>query len=88
MAAKLTRQTDKITIQLHLVVESCIFAVLAPGSQSGNFLIHPLMYQMKCVDKRQHRIYFRCYEATIRNMKIGAFKFETLGTSKIIPGIK
>jgi len=84
MVSKLTRLTDKIATQVHPVA----FAFLAPGSQSGNFLIHPLMYQMKCVDKRQHRIYFRCYEATIRNMKIGAFKFETLGTSKIIPGIK
>jgi hypothetical protein len=31
MAAKLTRLTHKIAIQLHLVAESCIIAVLAPG---------------------------------------------------------
>jgi len=36
MAAKLTRLTHKIAIQLHLV------AVLAPGGQSGNFLVTPL----------------------------------------------
>jgi hypothetical protein len=40
MAAKLIRLTHKIAIQLHLVAESCTFAVLAPGSQSGNFWIH------------------------------------------------
>jgi hypothetical protein len=39
-AAKLTRLTHKIAIQLHLFAESCIFAVLAPGGQSGNFWIH------------------------------------------------
>jgi len=39
MAAKLTRLTHKIAIQLHLVAER--FAVLAPGDQSGNFWIHP-----------------------------------------------
>jgi hypothetical protein len=33
MAAELTRLTHKIAIQLHLMA----FAVLAPGSQSGNF---------------------------------------------------
>jgi hypothetical protein len=37
MAAKLTRLTYRMAIQLHL------FAVLAPGGQSGNFWIHPLM---------------------------------------------
>jgi len=37
MAAKLTRLTHKIAIQLHLAVP---FAVLAPGGQSGNFWIH------------------------------------------------
>jgi hypothetical protein len=42
MAAKLTRLTRKIVIQLHLVAESCIpFAVLAPGGQSGKFWIQP-----------------------------------------------
>jgi hypothetical protein len=44
MAAKLTRLTHKIAIQLHLVADSCIIAVLAPGGQSGNFWIHPRMY--------------------------------------------
>jgi len=38
MAAKLTRQTHKIEIQLHLV------AFLAPDSQSGNFWIHPWIF--------------------------------------------
>jgi hypothetical protein len=40
-AAKLTRLTHKVAIQLHLVVESVPFAVLAPGGQSGNVWIHP-----------------------------------------------
>jgi hypothetical protein len=40
MAAKLTRLTHKIAIELHIVAESCAFAVLAPGCQSGNFWIH------------------------------------------------
>jgi hypothetical protein len=39
MAAKLTRLTYKIAIQLHLVAES--IAVLVPGGQSGNFWLHP-----------------------------------------------
>jgi len=41
MAAKLTKLTHRIVIQLHLVAESCTIAVLAPGGQSGNFWIHP-----------------------------------------------
>jgi len=41
MAAKLTRLTCKIAIQLHLVAETCTIAVLAPGGQSGNFWIYP-----------------------------------------------
>jgi len=41
MAAKLTRLTHKVAIQLHLVPDSLPFAVLAPGGQSGNFWIHP-----------------------------------------------
>jgi hypothetical protein len=44
MAEKLTRLTQKIAIQLHLVAENLPFAVLAPGGQSGNFWIHPRMY--------------------------------------------
>jgi len=40
MAAKLTRLTHKIAIQLHLVA-AVPFAVLAPGGQSGNFWLHP-----------------------------------------------
>jgi hypothetical protein len=40
MAVKLTRLTQKITIQLHLMAESLPFTVLAPGGQSGNFWIH------------------------------------------------
>jgi hypothetical protein len=41
MEAKLTRLTHKIAIQLYLVAERAApFAVLAPGSQSGNFWIH------------------------------------------------
>jgi hypothetical protein len=43
MAAKLTRLIHKIAIQLHLVAETISFAVLAPGGQSGNFLIRPLI---------------------------------------------
>jgi len=44
MAAKLTRLTHKIAIQLQLVAErerAIPFAVLAPGDQSGSFWIHP-----------------------------------------------
>jgi len=42
MAAKLTRLTYKIAIQLYLaVVEIVPSAILAPGDQSGNFWIHP-----------------------------------------------
>jgi len=41
MAAKLTILAHKIAIQLHLMAERCIFAVLAPGGKSGNFWIHP-----------------------------------------------
>jgi hypothetical protein len=40
MATKFTRLTHKIATQLHLMAESCTFAVLTPGSQSGNFWIH------------------------------------------------
>jgi hypothetical protein len=39
MAAKLTRLTKKIAIQLHLVAESCTICSLAPGGRSGNFWI-------------------------------------------------
>jgi hypothetical protein len=40
MAAKLTRLTHKIAIQLHLVAQSCtICSFLAPGGQSGNVWI-------------------------------------------------
>jgi hypothetical protein len=38
-AAKLTRLTHKIAIELHLIVESYTICVLASGSQSGNFWI-------------------------------------------------
>jgi hypothetical protein len=40
MAAKLTRLTHKIAIQLHLVAESCTICRFAPDDQSGNFWIH------------------------------------------------
>jgi hypothetical protein len=44
MAAKLTILTHKIAIQPHLVAESCVlFAILAPGCQSGNFWTLPLI---------------------------------------------
>jgi len=41
MAAKLTRLTHKIAIQLHLVTESCTICSLAPGGQSAKFWTHP-----------------------------------------------
>jgi len=41
MAAKFTRLSHKIAIQLHLVAKSVSFGVLVSGSQSGNFWIHP-----------------------------------------------
>jgi len=43
MAAKLTRLTHQIAIQLHLVAKSCTVC-LAPGGQSGNLWIHPSTY--------------------------------------------
>jgi len=44
MAAKFTRLTHKVAIQLHLYMQGAVpFAVLAPGGQSGNFWIHPRM---------------------------------------------
>jgi hypothetical protein len=44
MAAKLTRLTHKIAIQLHLVAESCTIAVLTPGGKYENFWIRRRMY--------------------------------------------
>jgi len=41
MAAKVARLTHKIAIQLYLWQIAVPFAVLAPGGQSGNFLIQP-----------------------------------------------
>jgi hypothetical protein len=41
MAAKLTRLTHKIAIQLQVMAGAVPFTVLAPGGQSGNFWIHP-----------------------------------------------
>jgi len=43
MAAKLTRLTHKVAIQLHLLAESCTIAALATGGHSGNFWIQPLI---------------------------------------------
>jgi hypothetical protein len=46
MAVKLTRLTDRIAIQLHLVAESCtIHSSLSPGGHSGNFWIHPPIFR-------------------------------------------
>jgi hypothetical protein len=41
MAAKLTRLTHKIAIQLHLVAESCTIYRSLSRRQSGKFWIHP-----------------------------------------------
>jgi len=46
MAAKLTRLSHKIAIQLHLMI-AVPFAVLAPGSQSGNVWIHSLIINVR-----------------------------------------
>jgi hypothetical protein len=43
VAVKVTRLTHKIVIQLHPVQRALPFAALTPGSQSGNFWIHPYM---------------------------------------------
>jgi hypothetical protein len=43
MAAKLTRLTHKIAIQLYLVI-AIQFAVPAPGGQFANLWIHPRMH--------------------------------------------
>jgi len=49
MAAKLARLTHKIAKQLlHLVAESCVIAVIAPGDQSGNFWIHSRTRAERC----------------------------------------
>jgi hypothetical protein len=40
MAAKLTRLTHKIPIELHPVAESSTIVVPAPGGQFGNFWIY------------------------------------------------
>jgi hypothetical protein len=45
MAAKLTRLTHKIDIQLYLVAESC--TICSPAGLSGNFWIHLRMYHIK-----------------------------------------
>jgi hypothetical protein len=42
MAAKLTRLTNKIAIQLHLVA----FTVLSSGGQSGNFRLRPRILEI------------------------------------------
>jgi hypothetical protein len=54
MATKLTRLTHKISIQLHLVTESCTICVLAPDGQSGNFWIQPR------IETDRQRIYRGC----------------------------
>jgi hypothetical protein len=41
MAAKLTKVTHKIAIQLHLVAESCTICSSRSRQPAGNFLIHP-----------------------------------------------
>jgi len=46
MAAKLTRLTHKIAIQLHLVADSCTICSFAPGGQSGNFWIHHITWRV------------------------------------------
>jgi uncharacterized membrane protein len=46
MAAKLTRLSHKIAMQLHLVAESFTIPVLAPGGQSKNFWIHRRIWRL------------------------------------------
>jgi hypothetical protein len=53
MAAKLTRLTYKIAIQLHLVAET----VLTPGDQSGNFWINPaIVVGLLCSNMRTSNV--------------------------------
>jgi len=40
MAAKLSRLTHRIAVQLHLVAESCTICSSRSGGQSGNLWIH------------------------------------------------
>jgi hypothetical protein len=47
MAAKLTRLTHKIAIQLTYWQRAVPFAVLAPVGQFNNFWIHPHVFQLK-----------------------------------------
>jgi hypothetical protein len=61
MAAKLTRLTHKTVIKLHLAAESCPFAVLTPGVQSGNFWIHPRMVVMKVTARKDHSLALALY---------------------------
>jgi hypothetical protein len=49
MGTKLTRLTHKIAIQLHIWQRAVLFAVLAPGGQSGNFWIQRLT-SVTCMD--------------------------------------
>jgi len=71
MAAKLTRLTHKIAIQLHLVAETVPFAVLAPGGQSGNFWIHGRIHPLMnlCSHERFTTInrYFTIYFGRFRS---------------------
>jgi hypothetical protein len=60
MAAKLTRLTHIIAMQLHLVAERAIpFVVLAPGGQSENFWIHTR------INQKDPTVCVRCLAVTV-----------------------
>jgi hypothetical protein len=58
MAAKLTRLTHKIAMQLHLVA-AVTFTVIAPGGQFGNFWIHYRTSQNNSLRKELFKIRHR-----------------------------
>jgi len=58
MAAKLTRLTHKIAIQLHLVAESRTICSSRSSGQSGNFWIHPRIWVRNLVSHTNERVYF------------------------------
>jgi hypothetical protein len=72
MAAKLTRLTHKIAIQLQQWQRAVPFAVLAPGGRSGNFWIH----------HRKHEVWY----CSVRDMSRNVHKDKIQLASFVITG--
>jgi len=78
MAAKLTRLTHKIAIQVYLVGGGAVpFTVLAPGGQSGKFWIHPRTFR---------EIWWRVTSWRTTTDAVGVFLFH-LGKCRIPPSL-